>query len=291
MKSIKEQVDAVIKGTGSKQVKSISLIKLGLTRYEVNLLLGSMPKVSKTAKFNANTLTFGVEIECYNVVRDRIIREVEQRNIHIQSQGYNHADTKEFYKIVSDCSIQGNDANEIVSPILKGKQGENSLKAVCDSLNAIDAKVNRSTGLHVHFDASNISDSHFVNIFRNYAKIESLIDSFLPLSRRSNNTQVCRSFANKSFNNCETKEDVMHNLGSRYFKVNAESYLRHQTIEFRQHSGTTDYTKILNWINFLRKLIQFSFDSDIQECNSIGEIPFLTAKEKSYFMDRKNQLS
>lgn len=44
MKSIKEQVDAVIKGTGSKQVKSISLIKLGLTRYEVNLLLGSMPK-------------------------------------------------------------------------------------------------------------------------------------------------------------------------------------------------------------------------------------------------------
>lgn len=291
MKSIKEQVDAVIKGTGSKQIKSVSLIKLGLTKYEVNLLLGSMPKVSKTAKFNANTLTFGVEIECYNVVRDRIIREVEQRNIFIQSQGYNHADSKEFYKIVSDCSIQGNDANEIVSPILKGKQGENSLKAVCDSLNAIDAKVNKSTGLHVHFDASSISDAHFVNIFTNYAKLESVIDSFLPISRRDNNNQFCRSFANKSFNHCETKESVIRYLGSRYFKVNAESYLRHKTIEFRQHSGTTDYVKILNWINFLRKLIQFSFDSDIQECNSIDEIPFLATTEKAYFTDRKNQLA
>lgn len=291
MKSIKEEVEEVIKGSGSKQVKSISLIKLGLTKFEVNLLLGSMPNVPKTAKFNANTLTFGVEIECYNVVRDYLIAQVEQRSIRIQSQNYNHADTKEFYKIVSDGSIQGNDANEIVSPILKGKQGENSLQAVCDSLNAIDAKVNKSTGLHIHFDASVISDSHFVNIFKNYAKLEKVIDSFLPLSRRDNNNTFCRGFANKSFDSCETKEGVIRYLGSRYYKVNAESYLRHKTIEFRQHSGTTDYTKILNWINFLRKLIQFSFDSDIQECNSIDEIPFLTASEKSYFKERKNQLA
>lgn len=143
MKSIKEEVEEVIKGSGSKQAKSISLIKLGLTKFEVNLLLGSMPIVSKTSKFNANTLTFGVEIECYNVVRDYLITQVEQRNIRIQSQNYNHADSEEFYKIVSDGSIQGNDANEIVSPILKGKQGENSLQAVCASLNAIDAKVNK----------------------------------------------------------------------------------------------------------------------------------------------------
>lgn len=293
MKTIREEVDAVIKGTGSKQAKSISLIKLGLTKFEVNLLLGSMPIVSKAPKFNANLLTFGVEIECYNVIRENIIREVEQRNIRIQSQGYNHTDSAEFYKIVSDCSIQGNNANEIVSPILKGKQGENSLKSVCDSLNAIDAKVNKSTGLHVHFDASKISDSHFVNIFKNYAKLEKVIDSFLPISRRGNNNQFCRSFDGKidSLGTCDTKQQVINILGSRYYKVNAESYLRHKTVEFRQHSGTTDYTKILNWINFLRKLIQFSFDSDIQECNSIDEIPFLTAKEKAYFTERKNQLA
>lgn len=291
MKSIKEQVEAVIKGTGSKQKKSISLIKLGLTKYEVNLLLGVMPKVSKTSKFNANTLTFGVEIECYNVIRDYLIREVEQRSIAIQSQGYNHTDSKDFYKIVSDCSIQGANANEIVSPILKGNQGENSLKAVCDSLNAIDAKVNKSTGLHVHFDASTISDAHFVNIFKNYSKLENVIDTFLPQSRRANNNQFCRSFVDRSFSSCETKEEVIRYLGSRYFKVNAESYLRHKTIEFRQHSGTTDYEKILNWINFLRKLIQYSFDSDIQECSSIEEIPFLKDSEKQYFINRREALN
>lgn len=72
--------------------------------------------------------------------------------------------------------------------------------------------------------------------------------------------------------------------------MNAESYLRHKTVEFRQHSGTTDYEKIANWINFLRKLIQYSFEYEIQECVSIEQIPFLTETEKQYFINRREAL-
>lgn len=289
MKTLKEQVEEIVKSNKSKQTKSISLVKLGLSPYEVSLLLGSI-KVQKGCKFNANTLTFGVECETYNVIRDVLIREVEQRNISIQSEGYNHRDNNQYYKIVSDASIQGANGQEVVSPILKGKQGLNSLKLVCDSLNAIGAKVNRSTGLHVHFDASKISDLHFVQIFKNYQKLESVVDSFMPQSRRANNNDYCKSIQGLNYDACTTKPDIIRMNGTRYRKVNAESYLSHKTVEFRQHSGTTEYDKIANWINFLRKLIQYSFENEIQECNSIEEVPFLTETEKQYFINRREAL-
>ena len=82
----------------------------------------------------------------------------------------------------------------------------------------------------------------------------------------------------------------MNYNGTRYRKVNAESYIRHKTVEFRQHSGTTEFKKISNWINFLRKLIQYSFDHAIENCSSIEEIPFLTEKEKEFFISRRESL-
>lgn len=290
MKTLNEQVNEIVNGKGSKTAKSFSLVKLGLTPYEIKLMLGNV-NVSKKTKFNANLLTFGVEIECFNVVRDVLINEVSQRNVSIQSEGYNHTDNNHYYKIVSDASISGNNGQEVVSPILKGKDGLNSLKNVCDSLNAINAKVNKSTGLHVHFDASKISDAHFINIFKNYQAIERVIDSFMPNSRRANNNGYCASLRGLNYDECETKSDVIRLNRTRYRKVNAESYLRHKTIEFRQHSGTTDYEKIANWINFLRNLIQYSFDNLIESCNSIEEIPFLTETEKQYFINRRAALN
>ena len=77
----------------------------------------------------------------------------------------------------------------------------------------------------------------------------------------------------------------------RYFKVNPISYDRHKTIEFRQHSGTTDYEKISNWILFLAKLVEFSYKKEITECNSIEEIPFLKESEKQYFINRRSALN
>lgn len=47
-------------------------------------------------------------------------------------------------------------------------------------------------------------------------------------------------------------------MGSRYFKVNLMSFQRHGTIEFRQHSGTVNATKIANWVRFLGQFIDNS---------------------------------
>jgi hypothetical protein len=222
MKTLKEQVTEIMSGKDSKQTKAISLVKLGITPYEIRLMLGS---VSTAKGLNVNTLTFGVEIECYNVRRNDLLQEAARRNIAIYSQNYNHRDNKEYYKIVSDGSISGEYGQEVVSPILKGKKGESSLKKVCESLNSVGAKVNRSTGLHVHFGAEKMSDEHFVNIFKNYQALEATIDSFMPSSRRGRANKYCQTLANLDYSGCCTKDDVARINISRYRKVNAHAYM------------------------------------------------------------------
>ena len=292
MKTLNEQVNEIVNGKGSKATKKASLIKLGLTAFEIDTIILAANKARKAGKkFDAASLTFGVEIECYNVLRSDLINQVRQRSIAIESEGYNHNDNERYYKIVSDGSICGANGQEVVSPILKGENGMNSLKMVCDSLAAVGAKVNRSTGLHIHFDASSISDEHFINIFSNYKTIESVIDSFMPVSRRENNNGYCRSLEDVYYSLCRTKADVINLNGTRYRKVNAESYLRHKTIEFRQHSGTIEYTKISNWILFLRELINYSEKHVIQNCRRIEDLPFLTDQQKEYFINRRAALN
>jgi hypothetical protein len=80
-------------------------------------------------------------------------------------------------------------------------------------------------------------------------------------------------------------------MNSRYYKINGHAYFRHQTIEFRQHSGTTDYTKISMWIAFLAALTKYSEKNEITSCNSIDEIPFLNAEQKAYFNNRRAALN
>ena len=291
-KSLNEQVSDVMNERSSKNVKRTKLVKLGLMQHEVELLL-SMQRTAKRSgtDFDFSKLTFGVEIESYHYTRESMIAAGVQNGLQVHSEGYNHRDNKTYFKIVSDSSLQGDNTNEVVSPILKGNKGLNSLKAMCDTLAAVDARVNRSCGLHVHIGAENLSDDHYVRIVRNYQKLESVIDSFMPNSRRGNNSRWCHSLQGVDFSRCTTKRDVydaMH--GDRYYKVNAVAYLRHKTIEFRQHSGTVEYEKISNWVKFLAKLVEYSYKHEIDSCNSIEEIPFLKESEKTYFINRREAL-
>lgn len=60
MKTLKEQVEEIKNMKGSRAAKKAAFVKLGLRKYEVELLMAEMPKtIRETYKF-----TFGVEIEC-----------------------------------------------------------------------------------------------------------------------------------------------------------------------------------------------------------------------------------
>ena len=250
--------------------------------------MAEMPKaITETHKF-----TFGVEIEC--LVAANIMRECATRNeMPFQYEGYNHVDNNHYYKFVSDSSIRGENPIECVSPVLTGKAGMKSLETCCKALNEANAQVNISTGLHVHIGAANLSNEAYINVFKNYQKLEKVIDTFMAKSRRANNSQWCRTLQGRNFMWCTTKSDIFDAMnGDRYFKVNACSYARHKTIEFRQHQGSTDFEKISNWVNFCAKLVAwFKKNMLSSEVTSIDEIPFLTKKEKSFFKSRAEVLA
>lgn len=288
MKTLNEEIQEIKNMKGSKAAKKEAFIKLGLRKYEIELLLSELPKpVREVHKF-----TFGVEIEC--LVAANLMRESAMRNaMPFQYEGYNHVDNNHYYKFVSDSSIRGENPIECVSPVLTGREGMKSLENCCKALNEAGAQVNRSTGLHVHIGAQNLSNEAYVNVFKNYQKLERVIDTFMANSRRANNSQWCRTLQGKDFSWCTTKSDIYDEMnGNRYFKVNACSYARHQTIEFRQHQGSTDFEKISNWVNFCAKLVAWSKKNVLSsEVASIDEIPFLTKKEKSFFKSRAEILA
>ena len=290
MKTLKEQVEDIKTGKGTKASKKASLIKLGLRPYEISLIMAELPKSAR----ESFTFTFGVEIECL-VPRDAMISSAQNNNMLFRYEGYNHVDNNHYYKFVSDASIQGENPIECVSPVLKGKSGMNSLENCCKSLNEANAQVNKSTGLHVHIGAQGMSGQHYANVFYNYMQLESVIDTFMARSRRVNNSRWCATLKDHAYELqfCENFQDVSIALdGNRYHKVNPVSYERHRTIEFRQHQGSTDFEKISNWVNFLMKLVAYSKKNRISsEINSIDEIPFLSAKEKSFFNRRKEALN
>jgi len=193
-----------------------------------------------------------------------------------------------------DGSINGPLPCEVVSPVLKSLK---SLKEVCEVITEAGAKVNRSCGLHVHFGASKFTPEQWARIIKNYAAIEEVIDSFMPISRRSDNNHYCKPMwsASNFLDRCFGPMTMNKIFGSvecnRYHKVNPMAYTGHKTIEFRQHSGTTDYKKIKNWIDFLTAFLTWTLKhEEIMTARSIDELPFLNDAQKQYYNNRKNEL-
>ncbi len=230
----------------------------------------------------AFTRSFGVEFEAYGVTQQKLKTELERLGIAVEIEGYNHT-TREHWKIVSDASLSGSNTFELVSPVLHGEAGLEQVAKVCKALKKCNALINKSCGMHIHFGANDFNLTQWKNLYKNYLNYEGVIDSFMPMSRRGNENQYCRSLMHhfRSERDAFAAIDSANNVkqisqkvsgSSRYFKINAESFFRHGTVEFRQHAGTIEIDKVLNWVKFLNNLIEFSKSnvSNLKNVDSFG---------------------
>lgn len=308
-----EQVTNILNQRITKTAKIQQLLLLGLTRSQVANLVtngnyGFVQNVYKkmleagiftqspTTTYNEIDYTFnrrcGIEIEAYNCDKHHLARELREAGIDVAVEGYNH-DTRNHWKLVTDSSLTGNNTFELVSPILEGEAGLQELQKVCWVLDFCDAKVNDSCGLHIHMDAANFTIETWRNLATTYRRLESVVDSFMPTSRRHNT--YCKSLTGISeqcIREAQTIEQLRHAFGNdRYHKLNLESYARHRTVEFRQHGGTTNFTKMENWIRFTANMITFAQQGMVNSGCQLSNIPFLTADQKTYFKLRTKKLS
>lgn len=289
MKTLNDEVNEIKAANTSKATKKTALAKLGITPYEIDLLLEGVECATR------GRFTFGVEIECF-VNRGAIRTAAERTSMAYEYEGYNHRDGHDYFKFTTDGSVRGMaDPIECVSPVLAGVNGKNTLRNAVKTLNTAGANVNQTCGLHVHIGAAKLTARQYCNVFVNYAYLEAVIDTFMAPSRRADNAFYAQTLQDHLYRleQAVTIENVQRALDScRYHKVNAESYRRHKTIEFRQHAGTVNYEKIINWVSFCGKLVIWSKKNRLTApVASIDDIPFLTAEEKSFFKARASRLS
>lgn len=197
---------------------------------------------------------FGIELEFADLSKVTVMQVLSRAGIRIVDNGYTHLDYNNgTWKVVPDSSVRN--GLEVVSPVLSGEAGLAECVKVAHALDAAEASINRTCGFHVHIDASSLSAIEVYRIYERYRKFEAEIDSFMPRSRRGNSNQFCQSLSDSPIpapTRRVSKESLAEAQMSRYYKVNLTAYLRHHTIEFRQHSGTVDADKISNWIRFLQ---------------------------------------
>ena len=210
-------------------------------------------------KFNEER-TFGVEIE-FQGNREEVARLMNAKGVRAYVEGYNHS-TKSYWKLITDSSC----GYELVSPPLKGREGLEQLRKACEALKEAGASVDRRCGLHVHHDINDYNAKQIANIFALYIKLEKTIDTFVPNSRRANNNRFCRSLFQGTTQQAildklkavKSLEDIRRIWHTRYVKVNFQSYIKYGTIEFRQHSGTTQFDKIYNWILLTQQIVNMA---------------------------------
>jgi len=207
------------------------------------------------------TRKFGIEIELTLPHRSATLASrLGAVGIDCYVEGYNHR-TRDYWKITSDATVHGGDGYspmELVSPPLQGRDGLAQLETVCAVLAELDAKVNRSCGLHIHHDANDLDIEAWKLVAKCYVKHENTIDQLMAPSRRGNGNQWARSLRNSYIGNtvaevfaridaCNDNWSIQNVFRTRYVKLNLEASAVHGTIEFRQHHGTTNFAKIAAW--------------------------------------------
>ena len=140
---------------------------------------------------------------------------------------------------------------EVVSPVLsQNEEGFQQIRTVCDILNDTGAEVSIKCGLHVHIGASDLNASELANVANRWNYHANQIDTMVAKSRRSNNNHFCRNHSSKVEPSSSARHTAMSQSG-RYYKMNLRSFLAHGTVECRQHQGTLNASKIINWVKFV----------------------------------------
>jgi len=135
-------------------------------------------------------------------------------------------------------------------------------------------------GFHVHINVEDMGVSSLKKVCQNFVKYEDVIDTFMPLSRRSGSSESNQYFksnklavgdVNKSnlersriIAACGATSDLCRTMNptGRYYKLNLQNLStgRQPTIEFRQHSGTSNFDKISKWVRLCMVIVTNSAD-------------------------------
>jgi len=200
---------------------------------------------------NAQTIKFGMELECYVPSEYREYFQVGAYHNGIQlrlaPEGWNGQ---------SDSSITlfapyGYFGCEVVSPVLAGEDGLIQAYYMVDTLREFRAKVDDRCGLHVHVDARQLNQEQIDNITRRFIQYEK---AFYGLSGAKAKARWENHYCANSH------EWSTSPYGPRYRSLNIQNWLSPQrrgkrTLEFRVWKATTNVAEVITALHMAVALV------------------------------------
>ncbi len=220
-------------------------------------------------RITAADLTYGIEIEC-GISHDAPV-----------SVGRYHAGNPvnglpEFsgrkWRADADGSLhfRSSRAVEFVSPVLKGRDGLDNIRAACAQIKAWGGVTNNSCGLHVHvaFPTQDVAAMRRLTMLVGQFEDALYAMSGSPDRRRGGYCRPVKTELNKQFSwQGQTKDTIArgygrHDMSDRYRVLNWANFLsnRMETVEFRVFSGSLNPAKIAAWVQMCLTLVEMALD-------------------------------
>jgi hypothetical protein len=222
---------------------------------------------------NEKVTRFGVEIEGFGITWDDVCNLVMDSTDDVCMVWERVGGNPLNWTVCHDGTLPQDQAPfELRSPAFSDERvGFERLRAVTRALRQAGGKVNVKCGLHVHHEAAYAVKALGGDMLRlavaahmSYAAMEPVLDSFMPRSRRGDGNAQIRTLRSAMVIDLLQREytvdQVMEHLGGRrgiaglwadghHRKLSTYSALaKHCTLEYRQHSGTLQASKIIPWV-------------------------------------------
>lgn len=243
--------------------------------------------------------TFGVELEALmpqGASRESLSRFLAGRNIRSRLANYSDKTNQPgVWKLKQDGSLADYTRGvEAVSPIFSGEADLEQTAKTANALTEFGCSISRSCGLHVHVGSVGQTADFYRNLIRGYYRYESAIDSVLSPSRRADTNQYCgrNTYDRHSLQAADTGDVARRILArcGRRVKLNFENS---NTVEFRQHHGTVDPVKVVNWTKFCLRMVDSAKSNpgplESEEPTLEGLLAAIKAsdEEREYFLKRR----
>jgi len=205
-----------------------------------------------------NNKKFGIEIEFISPLkRSLIFQRLVAKGIKVVSSDMYasnyHQKNNDYtnWMLASDSSVResGNDGHELTSPPLVGEEGMRQLKIVLEVLASVNAKINRTCGLHVHHEVDRLMDR--TALAKMFFKYQSALYAVISKNREDN--QYCKPLPVNFYKISNPNGDRTQ----RYYGLNFLPVDKGH-IEFRLHHGSIAYAEIRNWVILTQRLVEVS---------------------------------
>ncbi|PCI45826.1 MAG: hypothetical protein COB41_00105 [Proteobacteria bacterium] len=142
-----------------------------------------------------------------------------------------------------DDNYEGEGYNGIELAILmKDHEYQDVVKKVCSALSNVDAQINDTCGIHVHFDMRN---RNYKQAYFNLAQMQKYLFKMVDITRTNN--EYCSRITNAQWDDSDQ---------GHYYGINGKAaYNKFRTIEIRMHQGSLDTKEIINWIKLLKRIV------------------------------------